>query len=130
VEALGLHVKDVGLGQRTGEAVGEAVLNITNPAEGQAEIGFAVAPRFWEQGFGTEITAAMLEAAFSQMKVHRVSAQCSPDNKGSIRVMQKVGMAREGLLRDVHHARGKWWSTVIYGVLEHEYAKIRQVMKG
>lgn len=114
----------------TGEIIGEAVLKITNPAERQAELGFGVAPRFWKQGFGTEITGALLEAAFSQLKMHRVSAQCSPENKGSIRIMQKTGMAREGLLRDVHQARGKWWSTVIYGVLEHEYAKIRTVMKG
>ncbi len=114
----------------TGEIVGEAVLKITSAAERQVEMGFGVAPRFWKQGFGTEIAAAALDAAFSHLKVHRVSAQCSPDNKGSIRVMQKIGMAREGLLRDVHYARGKWWSTVIYGVLEHEYAKIKTVLKG
>ncbi|MCA0199277.1 MAG: GNAT family N-acetyltransferase [Proteobacteria bacterium] len=114
----------------TGEIIGEAVLKIVNPAERQAELGFGVAPRFWKQGFGTEIATALLDVAFSQLKMHRVSAQCSPENKGSIRVMQKTGMAREGLLRDVHQARGKWWSTVIYGVLEHEYAKIKTVMKG
>lgn len=114
----------------TGEIVGEAVLRITNPAERQGELGFGVAPRFWKQGFGTEIAGALLEAAFSQLKLHRVSAQCSPENKGSIRVMQKLGMAREGLLRDIHFARGKWWSSVIYGVLDHEYAKIKGVLKG
>lgn len=113
----------------TGEIVGEAVIKITNPAERQAEIGFGVAPRFWKQGFGTEIAMTALDAAFSHLKMHRVAAQCSPDNKGSIRVLQKIGMAREGLLRDIHHARGKWWSTVIYGVLEHEYAKIKAVQK-
>jgi RimJ/RimL family protein N-acetyltransferase len=47
-----------------------------------------------------------------------------------MRIMQKAGMAREGLLREVSFARGKWWSTVIYGVLEHEYAKIRNAQKG
>lgn len=114
----------------TGEIVGEAVLKITNPAERQGELGFGIAPRFWKQGYGTEVAGAILDAGFSQLKLHRLSGQCSPENKGSIRVMQKVGMAREGLLRDVHHARGKWWSTVIYGVLEHEYAKIKNVMKG
>ena len=113
----------------TGEVVGEAVLKILNPAERQGELGFGVAPRFWKQGFGTEIAGAVLEAAFQHFKLHRVSGQCSPDNKASIRVMQKLGMAREGLLRDLHFARGRWWSTLIYGVLEHEYAKIRGVKK-
>ena len=115
--------------KETGEIVGEAVLKITNPAERQGELGFGIAPRFWKQGFGTEATAAILDAAFSQLRLHRLCGQCSADNKGSTRIMQKVGMAREGLLRDVHFARGKWWSTVIYGVLEHEYAKIKSVQK-
>jgi [ribosomal protein S5]-alanine N-acetyltransferase len=113
----------------TGEVVGEAVLKIINAAERQGELGFGIAPRFWKQGYGTETTAAILEAAFAQLKLHRLSGQCSAENKGSMRIMQKVGMAREGLLRDVHFARGKWWSTVIYGVLEHEYAKIRSALK-
>jgi ribosomal-protein-alanine N-acetyltransferase len=111
----------------TGEIVGEAVLKITNPVDRQGEIGFGVAPRFWKQGFATEIVGAVLDAAFSQLKLHRVSGQCSPDNKGSVRAMQKAGMAREGLLRDLHYTRGKWWSTLIYGVLDHEYAKIRSL---
>lgn len=113
----------------TGELVGEAVLKIINVNDRQGELGFGVAPRFWKQGYGSEITAAILEAGFSQLKLHRISGQCSAENKDSMRVMQKAGMAREGLLREVSFARGKWWSTVIYGVLAHEYAKIRATQK-
>jgi [ribosomal protein S5]-alanine N-acetyltransferase len=114
----------------TGEVVGESVLKIVNPAERQGEIGFGVAPKFWRQGFGGEIAGAMIETAFRHFKLHRVAGQCSPDNMGSVRVMQKLGMAREGLLRDVHFARGKWWSTLVYGMLDQEYGKIRAVKKG
>jgi len=112
-----------------GALIGEAVLKITNPVTLQGEIGFGVAPQLWKQGFATEIGHAMLELAFGHFKLHRVSAQCAPDNKASIRVMQKLGMAREGLLRDLYQARGKWWSAVIYSVLDSEYAKIRSVKK-
>ena len=38
-------------------------------------------------------------------------------------------MAREGLLRDLNYGRGKWWSAVVYSVLEGEYAKIKTVKK-
>jgi len=113
----------------TGEVVGEAVLKIVNPADRQGELGFGVVPRYWKHGYGTEIGHAVLDAAFGQFKLHRVSGQCSPDNKSSIRVMQKLGMAREGLLRDVHYGRGKWWSSVVYGLLEAEHAKFRSVKK-
>jgi ribosomal-protein-alanine N-acetyltransferase len=114
----------------TGEVIGEGVVKVINPAERQGEIGFGVAPKYWKQGYGSEIAGAVLDAAFQHFKLHRVAGQCSPDNKGSIRVMQKLGMGREGLLRDIYHARGKWWSTLIYGMLDHEYAKIRSVKKG
>lgn len=113
----------------TGEVIGEAVLKVLNPAERQGEIGFGVAPKFWKQGYGTEIGAAVLDAAFQHFKLHRVAAICTPDNKGSIRILQKLGMAREGLLRDVHYGRGKWWSTVIYSMLDQEYAKIKSVKR-
>lgn len=113
----------------TGEIIGEGVLKVINPAERQGEIGFGVAPKYWKQGYGSEIATAVLDAAFSHFKLHRVAGQCSPDNKGSIRVMQKLGMGREGLLRDIYYARGKWWSTLIYGILDHEYAKIKSIKK-
>ncbi len=113
----------------TGEIVGEGVLKIVNPAERQGEIGFGVSPKFWKQGFGGEIAAAVLDVAFQHFKLHRVAGQCTPDNKGSIRIMQKLGLAREGLLRDIHFSRGRWWSTLIYGILDQEYAKIRGLKK-
>jgi RimJ/RimL family protein N-acetyltransferase len=115
--------------KETGEIIGEGVLKILSPADRQAEIGFGVSPRHWKTGLGSEIAAAMLDAAFKHLKLHRVAAQCSPENKGSIRIMQKLGMAREGLLRDLQFGRGKWWSTVVYSILEHEFEKIR-VAKG
>ncbi len=113
----------------TGEIIGEGVLKVVNPAERQGEIGFGVAAKYWKQGYGNEIATAVLEAGFQHFKLHRVAALCAPDNKGSIRIMQKLGMAREGLLRDIHFARGKWWSTLIYGILDQEYAKIKVVKK-
>lgn len=114
----------------SGALIGEAVLRIADPVSRQGEIGFGVARKYWKQGYATEIGQALLNAAFTHFKLHRVLAQCSPENKASIRVMQKLGMAREGLLRDVTMARGKWWSSVVYSILEHEYAKISKVTQG
>jgi RimJ/RimL family protein N-acetyltransferase len=38
--------------------------------------------------------------------------------------MQKLGMVREGLLREHYHAGGKYWSSVIYAILAREYERI------
>ena len=113
----------------TGALIGEAVLKLVHIPRRQGEVGFGVAPASWKQGFGTEIAMAMLDAAMNHFRLRRVAAQCTPENKASIRIMQKLGMAREGMFRDLYFARGKWWSTVFYSILEPEYEKIRGVRK-
>ncbi|MBM3512373.1 MAG: GNAT family N-acetyltransferase [Alphaproteobacteria bacterium] len=112
------------------EIVGEAVLRVLNPTARQAEIGFGIAKKNWRHGFATEIGRALLAAAFDTLKMHRVTAQCAPENLGSLRVLQKLGMAREGVMRDVAFARGRWWSSVVMSMLETEYAKIKSVQRG
>ena len=109
--------------------VGEAVLRITNPLQRQGEFGLGVARKYWKQGYATEVGAALFHEALTYFKPHRVFAQCAPENKASVRVMQKLGMAREGVLRDVGQARGKWWSSAIYSILDHEYVKISKLTK-
>lgn len=104
----------------TGEIIGEAVLRIVNPTARQAEIGFGMAKKNWRLGFATEIGRALLKAAFETLKMHRVTAQCAPENLGSLRVLAKLGMTREGVMRDIAFIRGRWWSSVVMSILETE----------
>jgi len=116
--------------QSSGTIIGEAVLKVVPPGHGQGEIGFGVAPSAWRKGYATEISRALVDIAFTALGLHRIAAQCAPENKGSIRVMQKLGMAREGLSREHYRAGGKYWSTVIYAVLEREQEKLKTAVKG
>lgn len=65
----------------------------------RAELGYVVAKEHWNQGYATEGVRAMIHWALSQPWIHRVSALCDCDNPASARVMEKAGMAREGVLR-------------------------------
>jgi [ribosomal protein S5]-alanine N-acetyltransferase len=107
--------------------IGEAVLRIADPQNRQCEIGFGVARSHWKLGYATEMAQALLRIAFGPLGLHRVFAQCAPENAASIRVMQKLGMAREGVLRELSHARGRWWSSAIYAIIDREYAKISKL---
>ena len=82
------------------DLIGEAVLKVIPPGHGQGEIGFGVVPALWKKGYATEIARALINAGFEAFNLNRIAAQCAPENKASIRVMQKLGMAREGLLRE------------------------------
>lgn len=105
--------------------IGEAVIKAAPPGHGQGEIGFGIMPSLWGKGYATEVSRALMDAGFTTLKLNRIAAQCAPENKASIRVMQKLGMAREGLLREHYLAGGKYRSSVIYALLAREYEKIK-----
>lgn len=65
----------------------------------KADVGYALARRFWGQGFAAEALRPVVGWALAQPGVFRVWALCDVDNRASARVLEKVGMTREGLLR-------------------------------
>lgn len=63
------------------------------------ELGFVLARVHWRQGYMTEALNAVITWALKQKEIHRVWAVCDVDNIASARVMEKVGMQREGVLK-------------------------------
>jgi RimJ/RimL family protein N-acetyltransferase len=106
-----LHVRD-GMGQFDGDA--------WRGAEG--DLGYLVDPAYAGRGFATEIARAMLDLAFTELGLHRVTAGCFADNLGSWRVMEKLGMRREQHgIRDSWHAELGWIDGFTYGILAEEW---------
>ena len=64
-----------------------------------ADLGYVIAREYWGNGYATEITKAVIEWAMAQEKIYRVWATCDVENLASARVLEKVGMQREGILR-------------------------------
>ena len=65
----------------------------------RAEVGYALAKEEWGKGYMTEAVSTFLEALLAEPDIYRVSAVCDLENLGSARVMEKSGMAYEGILR-------------------------------
>ena len=53
----------------------------------------------WDQGYATEAARALVDWALSQRRVFRVWTVCDVDNAASVRVLEKLGMVREGVLK-------------------------------
>lgn len=64
----------------------------------RVELGYALARRHWGKGFATEAAAAIVDWALGRPEIHRVWAVCDVDNVASARVLEKIGMRREGRL--------------------------------
>lgn len=63
-------------------------------------VGYALSRRRWRQGLMTEALGAVVRWALAQRDIYRVWATCDVDNIASARVMERVGMQREGILRN------------------------------
>jgi [ribosomal protein S5]-alanine N-acetyltransferase len=87
----------------------------------QADIGYELDPNYWNQGYATEAAHAMVDFGFSRFGLHRVWSWCVADNLGSAHVLEKLGMRREGYLRENEYYRGRWWDTLMYAILAEEW---------
>jgi ribosomal-protein-alanine N-acetyltransferase len=65
----------------------------------RVELGYVLARPYWGQGLATEAARAVVDWALARPEIHRVWAVCDVDNHASVRVLEKIGMEREGRLR-------------------------------
>ncbi|WP_368655238.1 GNAT family N-acetyltransferase [Ornithinibacillus sp. 4-3] len=65
------------------------------------EIGWVFNKMFHGNGYTTEAAGAMIAYTFETLNLHRVVATCQPENTASYRVMEEIGMRREGFLNNV-----------------------------
>ncbi len=86
-----------------------------------AEIGYALARRYWNQGLTTEAVKAVIAFGFQRMGLHRVQATCAIENIASARVMEKAGMQFEGVLRGYMLKKGVYFDQKMYSILRDEW---------
>jgi RimJ/RimL family protein N-acetyltransferase len=87
----------------------------------QCEIGFTIAGEHQGRGYATEAARLLLGYLFGGRGKHRVIAYCDPRNAASIAVLERLGMRREGHLRESTWAHGEWTDDLLYALLDHEW---------
>lgn len=88
-----------------------------------AKLGYAIRVDRWGKGYATDAARRMIEFGFADLGLHRISAAIGPDNAASIAVVDKLGMQYEGRLRDHVFTNGHWRDSLLYSVLEEEWAQ-------
>lgn len=76
---------------------------------------------YWGKGYGTEALSLLLDYAFSEMNLHRVSLQVFAFNLKAISMYRKIGFKQEGILREFLFREGAWHDLIQMGILKHEY---------
>ncbi|MEV4372053.1 GNAT family protein [Nonomuraea sp. NPDC049637] len=106
-----------------GELVAFARISIDlgHPLQNSAQIGFALRSDRWRQGLGDEVVRLLLRLGFEQLGVHRVWGARSPVNEASGRVMSRLGMVEEGVIRGHLKLAGGWRDSVVHSILAPEW---------
>lgn len=99
-------------------------MDTANAFEG--DIGYELDPKHWNHGYATEAAHAMVDFGFSHFSVHRIWSWCVADNLGSAHVLEKLGKKLEGRLREKEFYKGRWWDTLMYGILADEWDAHKQ----
>jgi RimJ/RimL family protein N-acetyltransferase len=106
-----------------GSLVGTIGLRDIDAEHSQAELGFWVAVECWGQGYATEAARAVVGFGFGQLGLNRIYAHHMVRNPASGRVLTKVGMKQEGLLRQRVRKWGVFEDVVPMAMLREEWAQ-------
>lgn len=91
------------------------------------ELGFVFASEGQGKGYATEAASALIDYAFDTLRAHRITAECNQENVRSWKLMERLGMRREGEFKqNVYFRRDSngnpiWQDTYEYAVLENEW---------
>ncbi|PSL40161.1 RimJ/RimL family protein N-acetyltransferase [Planomicrobium soli] len=107
--------------------IGAGEFNVQSIANRVGEIGYIVNPAYWGQGIATETARRLVEFGFSELGLHRIYATCDPRNIASQKILEKIGMVKEGLMREDLLMKDGWRDSLLYSVLEQEW---REMEKG
>ncbi len=84
------------------------------------EIYYKLIPEYWGQGYATEIAKALVNFGFNDLKLHRIEAGAAVGNTTSLKVLEKIGMTKEGTRRKILPIRGQWTDGFQYAIVEDD----------
>lgn len=83
-------------------------------------IGYWTGAPYAGQGYMSEALRLLISHAFTKVRLHRLEAACIPSNERSIRLLEKAGFQREGLLRSYLKINGTWQDHLLFSLIEDD----------
>jgi ribosomal-protein-alanine N-acetyltransferase len=102
--------------------IGTCTLFRVEPRHRRAEIGYSLRSDHWGRGLASEAVALMLDWAFRTLGLHRIEADIDPRNDGSRRLLERLGFASEGVLRERYFVGDAVSDTELLGLLASDWA--------
>ena len=100
--------------------VGEAGMSLYAARYRCGNIFYNLLPKYWGQGYATEVAGALVQFGLDTLHLHRIEAGAATENIASVRVLEKIGMTREGVGRKILPTPGGWKDNYRYAILEDD----------
>jgi len=104
---------------KTAELIGAISLMNIEKEHRRAEMGYWICREHWNQGFATEAARAVVAYGFDSLNLRRIFASYFMRNPASGRVLGKIGMQEEGILRAHVQKWGRPEDLVICGIMSN-----------
>ena len=89
----------------------------------KAELSLIILKEYQGKGYGGKALQAIMSYAFDNMELHRLEAEVIEYNSKSVKLLEKFGFVKEGVLREAKYHDGKYQDIFRYGLLRTEYEK-------
>jgi ribosomal-protein-alanine N-acetyltransferase len=106
--------------QADARLIGTVALREIDPVHLQAELGYWIGVPYWNHGYATEAARAVVALGFERLGLNRIYAHHMARNPASGRVLERIGMQREGILRQRVRKWGRFEDVVIYSMLRDD----------
>jgi len=100
--------------KETGTLIGRGGIFHLNDSMQSAELGYAIASSQWGKSLAAEAMQPIVDYCFQELDCNRLEGKCNAGNIGSARVMEKLGMSYEGLLRKQLKIKGVFTDQKLY----------------
>jgi len=100
------------------DVIGACSVTVTSHEHRRGMMGYVLAQAHWRRGYATEAAAAVLGFAREALGLARVEATCRPGNVALQRVLAKIGMQQEGLLRSHILIRGRREDSLLFAAVD------------
>lgn len=89
----------------------------------KTSIGYILNKRYWNQKIISEVLSVIIDYIITELKMNRIEANIHPENTGSIKLCEKFGFKREGLLEQsiFNHNKDIFEDRLIYGIIRKNY---------
>ena len=101
--------------------IGSIGITITSEYDFKGELGYKIGSRWWNQGYSSEAARAVIDYMFRHTDIERMDSFCAVENCASRKVMEKIGMHHEGLLRHYYKTRDGFHDCTLYAIIRNEW---------